>query len=104
MATANLEAFKGIKTRVTARANSVGGVDPDPPLHDFPLLAWMPVHPKHGDVVFTEDQKASVHDIVIALAETPSFARLAARFGTTEAHVAQAVGYAHKAGFLTTGA
>ncbi len=100
MATATVEGLRGIKTKVTARANSVGGVDPDPPIHDFPLLAWSPTHPVHGDVVFTEDQRASVHDVAIACAEMPSFAAVAAKFGTTEEHVSQAFHYAFKAGFI----
>ena len=57
-------------------------------------MAWS------GNKVHTEDGAASVEDVALALIETPDFAALAARFGTSEEHVAQAIAYAVKAGFL----
>jgi hypothetical protein len=79
---------------VVGKAECVGGKHPDPPLDDYPLLAWS------GKKVHTEDGRATVEDLAVAVAHTPDFAALAARFGTTDEHVAQAVAYAVKAGFL----
>ena len=86
--------------RVTGEGSCVGGRHPDPPLDGYPRLAWMVSHPVHGSRVFTEDGKASVEQIGLAVAETPNLDALAARFGTTADHVAQAIDYALKAGFL----
>jgi hypothetical protein len=87
--------------KVTGKGHCKGGVNPHPPFHDYPLLAWTHLgHPQHGDNVFTEDQKASVHDIALAVAETPNHEAVAAKFGTTVEHVNQAVAYACKSGFL----
>jgi hypothetical protein len=87
--------------KMTGKGTCKGGVNPMPPLHDYPLLCWMRNgHPVHGPNVFTEDGRASVADIATALPETPDIARLAARFGTTEEHCRQAIAYAIKAGVL----
>lgn len=72
-----------------------GGHHPDPPIDAYPLLAWSALHPAHGSmVVHTEDGKASVHDIAVAACEIHSVEALAAKFGTTEQHVDQAIRYA----------
>lgn len=77
-----------------------GGRHPDPPLDDYPLLAWTEAHPRFGRmVVHLEDQRASVHEVALAFAETPSHEAVASRFGTTEGHVEQAVRYATACGF-----
>lgn len=80
---------------ITANANAhcVGGHPDSPDLADFSLLCW---HPDRG--VFTEDGKASVADIAVALAETSNLKVLADRFGTSELHIAQAVLYSTKKG------
>lgn len=80
-----------------SNASCQGGVHPEPPLHYFPLLAWAPGHERHGDSVFTEDQKASVDDIALEMARNPNIAAVAARFGTTVEHVVQAMAYAQAA-------
>ena len=85
---------------VQGEATCIGGRHPDPPLDDFPLLVWCPDHHKHGSLVFTEDGAASVHDVAVAACETPNYDVLAAKFGTTAEHAAQAVNYALKASFL----
>lgn len=84
----------------TGKADCVGGKHPDPPLDTYPLLVWGPAHPTHGDKVGTEDGKATVEAIALALAESPDFDALAARFGTTPEHARQAVDYALAAGFM----
>ena len=67
-----------------------GGTDPDPPLDQYPLLAWRHTgHPKHGLSVFTEDQKASVNEIAKAFLVVLSPEALAAEFGTTIGHVTE---------------
>ncbi len=87
--------------RVTGKGHCHGGVNPHPPFHDYSLLAWTHNgHEVHDDHVFTEDQKASVHDIAHAVAKNPNYEAVAALFGTTVEHVRQAVDYAVKAGFL----
>lgn len=88
--------------RCTGDAACVGGKHPDPPLDAWPLLVWCPAHAEHGAKVFTEDGKASVHDLAVALAECPDLAKLAARFGTSEAHASQAISYALAAGFMAS--
>jgi hypothetical protein len=83
------------EVRIKAEGVCAGGDHPDPPLDAYPLLAWTKAHPVHGRmVVHTEDQKASVHDIAVAFAETPSLEAVAAKFGTTVDHADQAVRYA----------
>ena len=90
------------KLKVVGQAACVGGRSPSPGLHGYPLLAWMHAgHPAHGTDVFTEDGKASVGAIARALAESPSFDALAARFGTSRDHVVQALDYAVEAGLLS---
>lgn len=86
--------------KLIGNASCMGGKFPDPPLSGFSLLAWSVWHEKHGNQVFTEDGAASVQDIAIAACETPNYEALAARFGTTTEHVAQAIEYALRAKFL----
>ena len=81
-------------------ASCIGGKHPDPPLDNFPLLAWMVSHPRHGSKVFTEDQAATVEDIALDVTATPSYEALAAKHSTTPEHVRQAIDYALAAGFL----
>lgn len=89
--------------KCTGKGTCDGGAKPRPPLHDYPLLAWMHAgHHVHGKSVFTEDQKASVADIAAALPTTPDLSALAKQFGTTEEHVRQAVAYAVSAGVLAS--
>ncbi len=88
------------KLKIVGTGSCVGGRHPEPPIDKHPLLCWAVSHPKHGSKVFTEDGAASVEEIAVAACETPDYAALAARFGTTADHVAQAVDYAVKAHFL----
>lgn len=89
--------------KCTGRGTCDGGVNPGPPLHDFPLLAWKhDGHHQHVRSVFTEDQKASVPEIATALAGNQSVEALAARFGTTPDHVTQAIQYAVQCGYLAS--
>ena len=81
-------------------ASCVGGKHPEPALDAYPLLGWMNDHPRHGRKVFTEDGAATVEEIALAACETPGLDILANRFGTTPAHVHQAIAYALKAQFL----
>ncbi len=91
--------FSGLKA--TGKGTCHGGAHPHPPFHDYPLLAWMHEgHQRHGKLVFTEDQKASVEEVALAFAAKPDLASVAAQFGTTQEHVRQAVAYAAKASFL----
>ncbi len=90
--------------RLVGEASCIGGKHPDPPLDKFPLLAWMVSHPKHGSKVFTEDGAASVEDIALDVAATPSYEALALKHGTTSEHVRQAIDYALAAGFISEGA
>jgi hypothetical protein len=86
--------------KCVGEASCLGGKHPDPPLDKYPLLAWSVNHPRHGSKVFTEDGKASVEDLALSAAESPNVEAVAAKFGTTPDHAAQAVDYAIKAGFL----
>lgn len=87
--------------KVTGSGTCSGGAHHHPPFHDYPLLAWCHAgHEVHGLGVFTEDQKASVEAIAVAVAANPNYEAVAAQFGTTSDHVSQAVDYAIKAGFL----
>ncbi len=83
-----------------ANASCMGGQHPEPPLHDYSLLAWNPNHEKFGSTVFTEDQKASVADVVTEFAVNPNIGAIAEKFGTSELHVGQAIAYASKAELL----
>lgn len=67
-------------------ASCTGGQHPDPPIHDYPLLAWA------GGEVRTEDGAASVTEL--ASAGTSDIRELSGRFGTTPEHVMQALHYA----------
>ncbi len=60
-----------------------------PRLDGFPLLAHSPA--QWGEGVRTEDRGIPVAEI--AAAHAGDFAATAAKFGTTEAHVRQAVAY-----------
>lgn len=71
--------FENVK--IIASANCIGGSQPDPPIVDYPLLAWTPEKGVH-----TEDGKISIHDLK--------------RFGSTSNHIKQIVDYAVKAGLL----
>jgi uncharacterized protein (DUF433 family) len=102
-AIADDQQLKGVK--FAGRAASTGGHRPRVPLDhvSYSLLAWTHHgHPKHGHDVFTEDGKASVTAIAQAAAESPSIDALAAKFGTSRAHVIQALDYAVEAGYLAT--
>ena len=85
---------------VLSNAFCIGGEHPEPPLHDYSLLAWAPKHEKFGKDVFTEDQKATVSEIAAEFAVSPNIKAIAQKFGTSELHVGQAIAYAAKAGFL----
>jgi len=98
MPTSEIE-FPRLKANGTGTC--AGGKHPDPPLDYYPLLAWTERHPRFGEmVVHLCDQSASVHDIAVAFAETPSYEAVAARFGTSPVFVEQAVRYATACGFL----
>jgi hypothetical protein len=72
-----------------------GGEHPDPPLDDYPLLAWTKDHPKFGKmVVHLEDQRASVEQIALRFATNPSIDIVASIFQTSLEHVEQALRYA----------
>ncbi len=86
--------------KVVGTASCLGGKHPDPPIDKHPLLCWMVSHPRHGSKVFTEDQAAAVEDIALDVPLHPTFKALAAKFGTTEEHVRQAIDYAIKAKYL----
>lgn len=93
------------KYKFSGRATVHEGRRPPVQLDHYPLLAWTHLgHEKHGNDVFTEDQRASVVEIARALTETPDFKALAEKFGTTEAHVVQAVDYAIEAGVIAPAA
>ena len=66
-------------------------------LDSFPLLSCS--LKQWGEGVRTEDNGTSVAEIYRASVETPDFAELAKRFGTTAPHVIQAIQYAFQAGF-----
>ncbi len=97
--TVDLHDFKIIGT-----ASCVGGKHPDPHLDPYPKLVWCPLHDKYPGKIITEDQKASVEEISLDACVTPNYEALAAKHGTTAEHVRQAIEYAIKAGFLSTGA
>ncbi len=96
------------KATLTGKGSCVGGAKPRHDgfhpglsLDDYPLLAWShDGHHRHGDSVFTEDQKASVDEIAKELALTPNLEAIASKFGTSVLHVEQALGYAVAAGML----
>ncbi len=81
--------------KTTGSGGCVGGApEPNPPIHDFPLLVWS------DGQVRTEDGRTTVRDIARAYPDDPRIGTLAARFGTSHSHIAQAVQYAVKAGLL----
>jgi uncharacterized protein (DUF433 family) len=71
-------------------------------LDDYPRLVYAPG--QHGPGIRTEDNGTPVEDVAGAVAETPDYAALAAKFQTTPEHVAEAVRYAVAAGYATAGA
>lgn len=66
-------------------------------LDGFPLLVYAPA--QHGPGVRTEDVGASVADIATEYAVNPSVGAVAAKHGTTAAHVVDALKYAEAVGF-----
>jgi uncharacterized protein (DUF433 family) len=73
----------------TATATNPRGV---PSLADYPLLVHAPK--QHGEGIRTEDVGASVDEIAAAYAKKKDAKKIAEQFGTTAAHVEQAVKYA----------
>lgn len=67
-------------------------------LDGYPHLVYAPG--QHGPGIRTEDNGTPVANIASAAAETPDYAALATRFGTTADHVADAIRYAVEAGFV----
>lgn len=65
-------------------------------LDGYPRLVYAPA--QHGREVRTEDHGVKVSDIVVAFAATPDPETVAAAFGTSPEHVAEAVRYAVEAG------
>lgn len=95
MAEAKVETVKLIAAGV---GTCTAGDHPNPPLDDYPLLAWTKDHGKFGYmVVHLEDQKASVEQIALALSENSSYEAVASKFGTSADHVDQAARYASEA-------
>lgn len=89
------------KLKIAGVAHAENGTQPDPPIVDFPLLAWAPS--QWGNEVYTEDGKASIDQIVESILKLLDFEAVADRYGTTADHVEQAVAYASEAGFIGTG-
>jgi hypothetical protein len=82
--------------RADFHGDCVGGVVLDPPLEGFPLLVYAPS--QWGEEIHTEDGKVSVPDAAAAFTESFDTNAVAAKFGTTAAHIADALKYAHMAG------
>lgn len=70
-------------------------------LDGYPLLTFAPL--QHGAGIRTEDNGTPVADIAVAAVQTPDLATLAAKFGTSAAHVADALKYAVATGYATNG-
>lgn len=68
-------------------------------LDGYPLLVHAPS--VHGPGIRTEDKGVKVEDIAAEFAVNPSHEAVAAKFGTTDAHVADAIRYAVAAGAAT---
>jgi hypothetical protein len=68
-------------------------------LDGYPLLTFAPL--QHGAGIRTEDNGTPVSDIADAAAASPDLGTLAAKFGTSEAHVADALKYAVATGYAT---
>lgn len=66
-------------------------------LDAYPLLAYAPT--QHGAGVRTEDKGVAVADIATEYAVNPSVDAVAEKFGTTPAHVVDALKYAEAVGF-----
>jgi hypothetical protein len=79
----------------TGEGSCIGGQSPDPPLDDFPLLAFS------GGVVCLGDGSATVVEIATRRATMSDPRAIAARYHTTEEYVTQAIDYAIKAGWLS---
>jgi hypothetical protein len=89
------------KLHCTGKGFCTGGRHPSPPLHGHGLLCWTHLkHPKFGFGVYLEDQSASVEQVALELAVTPELGAIAAKFGTSATHVAQAIDYAIKANLI----
>jgi len=87
--------------KVKGEGVCIGGHHPDPPLDAYPLLCWSEDHPRFGRMtIHLEDNRASVEQVALALATTPSVEALTATFGTSPEHIRQAIDYAVAAGFL----
>jgi uncharacterized protein (DUF433 family) len=67
-------------------------------LDGFPLLAFSPS--QYGPGVRTEDRGVPVEAIATEYAANPDAEAVAAKFGTTAAHVADALKYAHAVNFV----
>lgn len=67
-------------------------------LDGFPLLAFAPS--QHGPGIRTEDKGVPVADIATEYAVNPDAEAVAAKFGTTAAHVAEAIRYAAAVKFV----
>ncbi len=70
-------------------------------LDGYPHLVYAPA--QHGPGIRTENNGTKVEDIASAVSETPDYEILAARFGVTTDHVADAVRYAVAVGFAAVG-
>ncbi len=69
-------------------------------LDGYPHLVYAPIF--HGPGIRTEDKGVKVEDIAAEFAVNPSYEGVAAKFGTTAEHVADAIRYAVAAGAATT--
>jgi uncharacterized protein (DUF433 family) len=67
-------------------------------LDGYSLLAYAPG--QYGPGVRTEDKGVPVADIATEFAVNPNAEAVAAKFGTTAAHVADAIRYAAAVGFV----
>jgi hypothetical protein len=67
-------------------------------LTGYPLLVYAPN--QYGTGIRTENNGTPVADIAAEVAVNPDYNTVAAKFGVTVDHVAQAVDFAVKAGFL----
>lgn len=79
---------------ITLELGATGGEGPD--LTGYPLLVYAPS--QHGPGVRLNDNLALVTDIADAYAMESSIHGLAHLFGTTEAHIRQALAYAAATG------
>ena len=82
------------------KGTCIGGSDEMPDIGAYPMLAWARDHHRFGNQVFLQDLSASMEDVAMAVSQYPSLEALASHFNTTERHVADAISYAVKSGFL----